>query len=228
MNNTIMEDAYPSSFDFSEFENIQTYKGRLAYARKHLKAIKRGSSRMVFEIDESKVLKIALNTKGLAQNGAECDWTKSNYDILAKVFESGPTIDQLGPFWLEMEKAYQPDKETFEKLTGFPFDDMDKIIQYYHFINRGINTAYTNNPINKARYERAIKNEFISDLMEYLMSYGLDYTDILTMSTYGIVYRDGKPRIVLIDHGINPQIWDEFYTKKKYNPVILRKHYRPR
>lgn len=70
---TINEMAYPTSFNMEEFKNIRSFAGIVAYCRKHLTRIAEGSSRMVFKIDDEKVLKLAKNRKGLGQNKAEAD-----------------------------------------------------------------------------------------------------------------------------------------------------------
>ena len=62
----IDEMAYPTSFNMGEFKSIKSYKGKLDYAKQHLLGkLGAGSSRAVFKVDDEKVLKIALNEKGL-------------------------------------------------------------------------------------------------------------------------------------------------------------------
>ena len=63
----IIED-YPIGWNKTEFEAINSFGGKLKYAREHLQIIASGSGRSVFRIDDQKAIKIAKNKKGLAQN----------------------------------------------------------------------------------------------------------------------------------------------------------------
>jgi hypothetical protein len=51
-------------------------------------------------IDNQKVIKIAKNKKGLAQNSVEAEAYIQNYDIVARVFDT-----DRNDFWVEMELA---------------------------------------------------------------------------------------------------------------------------
>ena len=85
-NSILNEMAYPSTFDMKEFKAIRTFVDRVNYCNSILKYLGRGSSRMVYEIDDEKVLKLAYNNKGIAQNRAEADWMLERYGIFAKVY----------------------------------------------------------------------------------------------------------------------------------------------
>ena len=56
-----IKEAYPESFSFEEFNNIRSYNGKLKYANQRLKKISSGSSRVVYQVDNERVLKIAKN-----------------------------------------------------------------------------------------------------------------------------------------------------------------------
>ena len=53
-------------------DEIRSFRGRFKYCTEHLwNAIGKGSSRAVFQIDDEKILKLAINNKGIMQNTAE-------------------------------------------------------------------------------------------------------------------------------------------------------------
>ena len=86
--NTICNEmAYPVGFSMETMLSLNSYSARVRYCDQHLQKIGQGSSRIVYDVDGEKVLKVAKNKKGIAQNEAESeDWLQS-YDCFAKVFE---------------------------------------------------------------------------------------------------------------------------------------------
>ena len=107
----INEMAYPTNFSLNEFINLNSYAKRIKYCQEKLKRISSGSSRIVYQIDNEKVLKIAKNKKGIAQNIAENDYVIQTHDIVAKVFEA----DNNGLF-NEMELANKVNPTIFKKI----------------------------------------------------------------------------------------------------------------
>lgn len=66
--------AYPIDFNFNNLLALPSYTKRVNYVEEKLQRISSGSSRIVYKIDEEKVLKVAKNKKGLSQNIVESDW----------------------------------------------------------------------------------------------------------------------------------------------------------
>jgi len=98
----ILNEDYPSSFDMEEFKKLTSFAARIRYCEEHLQRISSGSSRIVYKIDDEKVLKLAKNKKGLAQNEIEVMYGQS-YDLestVAHVFEHDENY-----LWVEMELA---------------------------------------------------------------------------------------------------------------------------
>lgn len=81
-----------SSFDFNEFRNIKNTQKRLAYAENKLEDMGEGSSRKVFLLSSKKVLKIATNNLGYAQNEGEVEiyTNPSTKPIVAQVYDHDP------------------------------------------------------------------------------------------------------------------------------------------
>ena len=70
--------AYPVSFNMAEFKTLKTFTARIKYCQARLQRISSGSARIVYKIDNEKVLKLAKSRKGIAQNEAEgSDYYKS-------------------------------------------------------------------------------------------------------------------------------------------------------
>ena len=61
----INEMAYPVSFNMDEFKMLKTFAARIKYCQAKLQRISSGSSRIVYKIDNEKVLKLAKTVKEL-------------------------------------------------------------------------------------------------------------------------------------------------------------------
>jgi hypothetical protein len=207
-------EEYPATWNKEEFEKITSFAGKLKYAATHLPKIASGSGRAVFKIDDSKVLKIAKNKKGLAQNNVESESYLQNYDITARTFDSGDIVQYIGPFWIEMELAKKVGKKRFEELTGITMDELHAHL-IYNSTRRKYNVAPPRTPEDAAYLEKIQNNEFVIDLTGLMADYDFpDIGDMTRLSTYGEVIRDGKPKIVLVDYGLTKTVWDDFYRVK--------------
>lgn len=209
-----LAEEYPSTWNKDEFEKIQSFAGKLKYAATHLPKIATGSGRAVFKIDDNKVLKIAKNKKGLAQNSVESEYLLQQYDLTARTFDRGDVVQDIGPFWLEMELAKKVGKKRFEQLTGITMDELHTHLMYVSMA-RKYKVAAPRTPEDAAHLEKIQNNEFIIDLTGLMADYDFpDIGDMTRLSTYGEVMRDGVPKIVLVDFGLTKSVWDDWYKVK--------------
>ena len=211
--NQLCEMAYPTSFYFQEFDAINSYAGKLKYATQHLQRISSGSSRVIFKIDNEKVLKVAKNIKGLAQNNTEQDYTIQQWygDIVAKVFKIGDTIKDEGPFYLEMELAKKISPKRFQQLLGFTLQDLELYLRRQAFLHH--KTRY-NVSVTPEFMTTMDNHEFIQSLWDMIQNFAMEYPgDFGRANSYGEVLRDGKPTLVLIDFGLSSQTWVDYYAK---------------
>ena len=100
-----------------EFLNINTYAGRLRYADEKLPRIGSGTGRRVYDIDGEKVLKLAMNAKGVAQNGAEAGagYYRDTQNVVTEVFDNADDDT-----WLIAEKAKKVTKKRIEEVEDIP------------------------------------------------------------------------------------------------------------
>jgi len=201
---TLPEMAYPASFSMEQFNAIKTYKGKMQYANQHLQKLANGSSRTIFKIDDEKVLKLAKNEKGLAQNNIETDFYLSNHTITANIFESDSLHDR--PYWLEMEFAKKLTPTRFKAITGFTLDEI------YLFLNYIANNKEAK--ITPELKEKIHDNEFVNNLEDMAISMDMPIPgDLARLSTYGEVIRDGKPTVVVIDYGLTKDVFNNYYAR---------------
>lgn len=201
-----LEEDYPSSFNMEEFRSLDTFKDRIRYAKEKLSKIASGTGRMVFKIDDEKVLKLAKNKKGIAQNEAEITYYNDPFirDIFAKIYE----YDKENYRWVEMQLVKKMKKSDFKRLIGIDFDDYARYIENEHFkANSGDPLYY----MDKGTEENLKESEFVYDMVDFIVNFDVPAGDLTRPSSYGIVEENGDERIVLIDYGLSKDVEQEFY-----------------
>lgn len=203
---TNIDEDYPLNWNAEEFAKLRSFNQRVKYAQQNLKRISSGSSRIVYQIDDTKVLKLAKNKKGIAQNEVEIDFSQDYMwdSIVAEVHDYDPNF-----LWLEMELARKLTEKKFQQLTGFSFREYCSSLQYqYALANPKKSWGIPRQPDN---FEELSENEFIGNVLDVVGSYDLLMGDMCKLSSYGIVKRNGMDDIVMIDYGITGKIYDSFY-----------------
>jgi len=204
---TLMGEDYPPSFNMGEFKQLTSFDARTRYCATHLKRISSGTSRIVYKIDDEKVLKLAYNKKGLAQNETEIGYSKEEMlsDLVARVY----AYDQNYK-WSEMELARKVNKPTFKNITGLDWDVFVRVVDNY-------GKTYNNNsrkPHHETKEESEMvwENNFAYDVLQYIGNYSASSGDLCRLNSYGVVKRGGIDAIVLIDYGLNDDVYDSYYS----------------
>jgi hypothetical protein len=94
---------YPEGFDINQFKDLPSFAAKARYLKSHgLDKLGAGSSRAAFIADDTTVIKVAKNKKGLAQNRVEAELSAnvSQDAPIAKVKDSDP--DNI---WIEIRKS---------------------------------------------------------------------------------------------------------------------------
>jgi len=209
-NMEMLGEDYPSSFDMDVFKSLNSFSKRIKYCEENLKRISSGSSRIVYMIDNEKVLKLAKNDKGLAQNEVEAEY--SNYsdisDIAARVFDVHP--DNL---WIEMELARKLTSSDFKRISGFDWKDFQVAIYNYGLDVSGSSRRGGKIDLDQEIYQAMWDNEgFVYDMFNFMGNYGIPAGDLRRTSSYGIVKRNGQDVIVMIDYGLTSEVYDSYYS----------------
>ena len=203
-----LQEDYPSNFDLEEFSKLNSFNKRIQYCQERLKRISSGSSRIVYMVDDTKVLKIARNKKGLAQNEIEIDY--SNYydlkDITAQVF----AYDQNN-LWVEMELAKKVTPAIFERVVGFTFADYCAGLRKHHDDINPKRGSWFSSDVSKEVYEAMWEDEFTYEMLSFIGGYDIPVGDLCKLNTYGLVKRNGEDTIVMIDYGLNNDVWQDYY-----------------
>ncbi len=210
----VQEMAYPVGFDMKELKSLKSYSARLSYCKQRLRKIGAGTSRVVFAVDNEKVLKVAKNRKGIAQNQEEMqDWRQNYYDCFAKVYDAS----EDGIF-LEMQAARKAKDSDFRKLTGYGFDVMCAWIEY----TASLYLPRNRKQLRDTKYDRLFDSDEWSEgldnynLFGSIHSYLCDtctkaYGDYCRLSSWGVVSEDGEEKLVLVDFGLTEDVFDTYY-----------------
>lgn len=210
-----LNEAAMPGFNPKALDNIRSFKKRLDYCKQTLgPTFGQGSSRIIFEIDDEKVLKLAMNQKGLAQNEFE-EETSRYGDMVVRVFDCGDDYT-----WLVEENCIPANEEDFEHIIGLPFETYCDLIRFYYnrYCRNGKETklftmsANEANQLVKQLYEQN-EDGFVPQMFNLMGDYQLPIGDLIRISTYGMVKRNGQPQIVVIDSGLSQEILDTHYRR---------------
>lgn len=206
-------DEFKQNF-LPEFLEITTYSGRMRYVKEHLTGLGRGSGRIVYDIDGEKVLKLAMNPKGVAQNEVENQIGDDplNNSIVTEVFES----DDQGS-WIIAEKGLEVTERRICELTGIP--SLTTLHQYLRYTDPNDQYSSLYKP-SQELIDFFNDNEFALNLKDFVATFDQKPSDMGRPSTYGEVLRNGRPSIVLTDYGLN-----EGVVKNHYSESNIREMY---
>ena len=204
----LLKEAASSSFSLQDLSKINSFKDRYEYCIEQLGPTQgRGSSRVVFQIDDNKVLKLALNNKGIAQNQAEDDGYLQNIGLSPKIFENDSEYK-----WLVSEFVLPAKKQDFKECLGIDFEEFCDFIRACFRLRYNVNTY--GRTVDQYRYEELIEyNETCNTFDDYIGNYNPPMGDLLRIANYGMVKRDGYIDIVLLDSGLTHEIYDNYYKR---------------
>jgi hypothetical protein len=203
-----LEEEYPESWNIGDFKKINSFAGRVKYCEEKLQRISSGSSRIVYKIDDEKVLKLAKNKKGLAQNETEIGFSNDYMwdGFVAEIFE----YDEDG-LWVEMELARKLSSKTFQSIVGISFEEYCKGLRYYEYERANASQRRYYSFSKPEKYDEMWENEFTNEILQLIGTYDLPIGDMCRTNTYGIVKRDGEDTIVFIDYGLTNEVYDSYY-----------------
>lgn len=121
----LTEAPLPDDWDKSKFKKGATFKETVSYAQERASKLGTGSSRVVFNIEykgRETALKIAKNSKGIAQNIEEVNYLEDGYihglKILCPMIDYDEENGDDGIKWIHVEKGDKIKDSDFKKYTG--------------------------------------------------------------------------------------------------------------
>lgn len=211
------EMALPATWDQSKLSSEQpnTFKSRLAYLKKQATRIGAGSSRVAFVVpmDDGtpSVVKIAKNSKGLAQNEAEISIMNDGYfrnmDIILPLFDFDDKSSQAT--WLQTAQAKKVSEKRLAELLHCP----DGVGFFINRVQEAINgkTVRWNPNDNLSEEDFEERSHYVDELHEIEISTDLMLNDLRSPRNWG-EYK-GKP--VIIDLGFTADVYNQHYSWKR-------------
>ena len=114
------------TFDLKEFKALKSSEEMIDYASNYLEFLGEGRARSVFVLNSKKVLKIAMNKNGIAQNSKEFIVYSGVGDtgIVTKIYDS----DMMGR-WIIAELARPlTSRKEFKESTGLDWDEFAELL----------------------------------------------------------------------------------------------------
>lgn len=207
----LVAEDFPPSFNKEVFYGLRSFAERIRYCTQHLPKIAAGSGRIVFKIDDKSVLKLAKNSKGVAQNYQEASIGENNSyfeSIVTKVYKS----DQHDQ-WLESELATKLKPTRFRELTGVDIRDLFYYLRNQESQNNGGKQIFSQ---EQDKVNLLSENEFVGQVVELMLNYQVKAGDLGRLSSYGEVNRNGQPSVVVTDYGLTDEVWTDHYAPKMH------------
>jgi hypothetical protein len=164
--------------------------------------IGKGSARFVFQIDDTRVLKLATNMKGVAQNKSEVMVYQQapNKTFMPIVYNDS---DMENYFYVISEYVLPAEEKDFETVLGVPFYTLVEIFSNYY------------------RGDEIKKYEEYSPKIRHLLQYftemskiGVNTHDWFNLENWGLTKRHGKAIMVTLDNGLTNNVANNFYRNK--------------
>lgn len=184
----------------SQLDNLNSFNKKTIFLNNNLRRLGSGSSRIVYEYDPTHVIKLAKNNKGLTQNEQEVDVYLGNksIDSITKI----DNYDENNYSWILAEKAVKLTPSKFKQIKGFSFSDFASYLTNYQRDQNPQKYRY----FGKIKLDQNIvslidEDELTNDIIYLQANYGLGWGDLVRISSYGEINRNGDPNIVLVDYG---------------------------
>lgn len=179
-----------------ELSSLETFKDRVDYAEKHLEHISSGSSRVIYKLNDKTALKLAKNSRGIAQNKAEAN-PKMKSKYINKTLEADKNgIWKTSPF---LDKITE---KEFEEITGINFKDFGNALSY------GLKSVSENSEVEKPKHFNEIsESEMYKELIKLGKEFDLMPGDMERISSW---CKDSEG-VKLVDVGLTKKIFEDFY-----------------
>jgi len=180
----------------AQLSDLPHFQDRITLAEKKLKHLSSGSSRIIYQLPNGNVLKLAKNKKGLAQNKIEADPGMASPFINATIDSDPEGIWKISPF---REKITE---KEFQELTDINFKDFGDALRYA--LKSFSGNKEQSKPTN---YEQIEKTSIFQEITKIAKKFKVLPGDLARISSLGKA--DDHP--IYIDMGLTREIYDTYY-----------------
>lgn len=203
-------EAMLPSFSLKELDGIWDYEDKFEYCCEHLgKPIGEGSSRAVFQIDDDRVLKLAIDESGEAQNRVEAG--DEIYKDELNIFPIMYSYDRECYTWVISEYVLPMKKEDVVKIFGINDAEFFHIIQALdRLVDKEKTGDISEREMGSIEYYSKC-HPFLAGLVECFRNEILLAGDLSNLDNFGITQRNGELIPVILDSGINMDVYKKYY-----------------
>lgn len=168
-----------------------------------------GSSRMVFKLNDQKVLKLAKNLKGIDQNETEADYVLNQTEGIAEWY--GVSNDGI---WIVSEFCQKARQSDFKRLLGISFADYVNYVNYIVKERSGNQRTWWIHATRPENFEEYAEAEnLLGGINYYIGNWDPPPGDLCRISSYGI---NTKGELVLVDAGLSNSVYETHYNKRRF------------
>ena len=185
-----------------------------------------GASRIVYQISDEHVLKIEKDSRfeSRNQNEQEVSTFRTLNDEMKQLVPNIIDYDKnnLKPLWIIAEQVLPAKYADFQKILGFDFgsyessEDIRQMKQdlqdYSKYDGKTVNRfsfnlmdfleSYGNNDDFEMYFDQIKSNQWLKDLYMLLNHNVVSYWELENINNWGLVKRNGEPKLIVLDIGI--------------------------
>ena len=207
-------EARMEGFRLDVLMSASSFSERVRYCTEMLgRPIGNGSSRVVFQVDDDCVIKLAKNPKGIAQNLEELRVFGENYlSSTPKLFNGS---DDENGLWIITEYVLPAKASDFKKVLGITFKE---ISEFAYCVDGSFKSNGRKYSIKMSElYEKYKDNDDVVDLLNNIHelegTMDSSASDLTRLVNWGMCMRNGKPTFVFLDCGLNQEIFNKYYRR---------------
>lgn len=203
-------EAMLPSFSLKELDGIWDYEDKFEYCCEHLgKPIGEGNSRAVFQINDDRVLKLAIDESGEAQNRVEAG--DEIYKDELNIFPIMYNYDKECYTWVISEYVLPMEKEDVVKIFGINDVEFFHIIQALdRLVDKEKTGDISEREVGSIEYYSRC-HPFFAGFVKCLRDEILLAGDLSNLDNFGITQRNGELIPVILDSGINMDVYKKYY-----------------
>lgn len=213
-----INEAKHEDFDFNELISLDGTLEKFKYCEKYLgKPIGSGSSRVVFQMTDEYVLKLAGNNKGFAQNKQEVSQSQSSTVPKTLIpYIDYENSDMDGFTYIVSEYVLPAKPNDFKVILGVTFNTFTKFVST-------VSKSYTNIHYNKSQIlsdevmadlslTQTNGQFFFHDVAEWMHTNKILPGDVKMLENWGLTKRKDGVFLVLLDNGLTDEIYNKHYN----------------
>lgn len=212
-------EAMMPGFRLDYLASAQSFSERNKYCLKMLGTpIGKGSSRIVYQIDDETCLKLAWNKKGIEQNLEEIKIARDNFlSFIPKIYNGS---DEENGLWIITQYVLPAKEADFKEIFGIPFRDVaefarntDKRFNYeagQFYMNSADNTVHKLYQKYEDNYDVI---SLFNDINDLKVNYNQFVTDLSGIRNWGMVRENGSTYMVMLDTGFSEEIYNQYYKR---------------